>query len=895
MWCENDDEASAHLPFATLLKSHRRAARLTQEELAHRAGVSVRTISGLETGTQHIPYRETVRLLAHALQLSSEETAAFIAAARLVDPAAKPATVIARGVEPCRPVSLIPAQATPLLGREHELGEAGTLLHSDVRLLTLIGPPGVGKTRLALAVIERQAEAFADGAFMVSLASLHDCEHVIPATARAVGVRDTGSGAVKESLFEVLRGRRTLLLLDNFEHLLAAAPFVGELLEACPHIRVLVTSREKLRLRGEQTFPVRPLPLPESDDVPLRELTQMSSVQLFLERARRVTPPLALTERNAPAISAICRRLDGLPLALELAAARVTLLTPEQLLDRLEHRLSLLTIGARDLPRRQQTLRDALAWSYDLLDTGERAMFRRFSVFAGGASLDAIHAVCRSHLSGDGDESQRLAPLDIVMSLVDKSLLACDDAAQVASQERSDIRMHMLETMREYAGELLAASGEAEITRRVHAVYYTVYAEAAEQLRWPERGLRYRAFEDDLDNFRAALRWAMNSRATEDVELGLRLAGALGMFWYYNGHLSEGAIWLQSLLARSAEGERACAISARAKALHMAGWIALDQGEYTKAVTLLKQSVTLYRDTDECAALAAALNRYGDAVLRRGDCEGATASFTESLVLRRREGDLSGIAATLNNLAAVASERKQFARAQELLEEAHGLCVRLGEQSGALFVLNNLADLARDRGDYEDATRRCRECVSLARRIGDTAAEANSLGILAHVTHERGEFADATRLWRESLAMQRQLGNSYAIAYCLHALADIERDQGRHEPALALYWESLDLYRRMAVTRGAVACLEGLASVAALREQVDHAAELCGVIAALREAMGTPAQPADTDSYERAVVRARAVLGEEHFTAVWASGRHLPPQNAFAAALAIASTLCPPR
>ncbi|HLJ80374.1 MAG TPA: tetratricopeptide repeat protein, partial [Ktedonobacterales bacterium] len=882
--------------FAALLKSHRRTAHLTQEELAHRAGVSVRTVSGLETRTQHTPYKETVRLLARALELSREETETFIAAARLADPAAGPATVIARSGAPCPPLSLLPAPVTPLLGRERELEEVGTLLlRTDVRLLTLYGPPGVGKTRLALEVMARQSEAFADGAFMVSLAPLHDCAHVVPAAARVVGVRDTGSGDLKKSLFEVLREQCALLLLDNFEHLLAAAPFVGELLEACAHIKVLVTSREKLRLRGEQTFPVCPLPLPESDDVPLRELAQMPSVQLFLDRARRVTPSLALTQRNAPAISAICRRLDGLPLALELAAARITLLTPEQLLDRLEHRLSLLTTGARDLPRRQQTLRDALAWSYDLLDTDERAMFRRFSVFAGGACLEAIHAICQTCLSRDGDESQQLATLDIVTSLVDKSLLVCNDAAQVASQERGNIRVRMLETMREYAGELLVASGEAEETCWAHAEYFAVYAEAAEQLRWPERGLCYRAFEDDLDNFRAALRWAMSSRAAKDVELGLRLAGALGMFWYYNGHLSEGAIWLQGLLARSADAERASAISPRAKALHMAGWIAIDQGEYAKAVTLLKQSVAFYRDTDECGALAAALNRYGDAMLRQGDRESAAACFSESLELRRLEGDLSGIAATLNNLAAVASELKQYVRAQELLEEAHGVYVRLGEQSGALFVLNNLADLARDRGDYEDATRRCWECVSLARRIGDTAAEANSLGNLAHVTHERGDYEGAEQLWRKSLALQRQLGNSYAIAFCLHELADIERDEGRHDSALALYWESLDLYRRMAVTRGAVACLEGLASIAASREQADHAAELCGVIAALHETMGTPSQPAYMDSYERAVAQARVALGEKRFTAAWASGRHLPAQDALAAALAIASSICQER
>jgi predicted ATPase/transcriptional regulator with XRE-family HTH domain len=886
--------------FAALLKASRRAARLTQEELAGRAAVSVRTISGLESGARHIPYRETVRLLAEALRLAPGERATFMDAARS-DEASEASTdaftrddadvatasrALCTGVRP-QPA---PVPATPLIGRERETRAVGALLRRpQLRLLTLSGPPGVGKTRLAVQVAAKVEGAFSDGVCFVALAPLEDPQHVIPAIAQAVGIRVDGRRDVWKTLIAALRERRMLLLLDNFEHVLAAADAVAGLLAACGGVKALVTSRATLHLKGEQVFPVSPLPLPDQAAEPTpRQLAQAPSVSLFLSCVQRVKPGFVLTRTNAAAIAAICRRLDGLPLAIELVAARIKLLPPDALLTRLDHRLPLLTGGARDLPHRQQTLRAALEWSYDLLDAREQAAFRLLAVFAGGASLEAAEAVCNACAGCAADEQGghgERAALDALTSLLDKSLLMGEEGAH-------ETRVRMLETVREYAWERLVASGGAGEARRTHVQYYVEHMEATEQLPEHIRVPRLVRYDVEIDNFRAALRWAMQSRAVGDVELGLRLAGALGMFWYACGYLNEGLMWLRGLLARAGDEELQCtvAVGVRAKAHYIAGWIALDQGENARAAALLAQSLALYRQTDDVAAQADALIRLGCALLGQGNQAQAAELFGESLELRRGIGDAAAVADSLNYLGKAAAKQRRYEQATAFLEEGLAIYRSLNEQWGVMLILSNLGDLARVRGDYALAASLHEEGLVLARRGGDVGTEAYLLSQLARVAQAQRNAARAVTLWQESLALYRSIGHAYASAYCLLTLAHLARDAGQHAQALALYWESLTLYNRLAVTEGAAECLEGLASVASTRGEAERAAWLCGATASLREAIGAPLAAEDT-SHGRAVATARGELGEERFRSAWAAGHGLPADRVIASALGTAAEM----
>ena len=589
-----DDPAAS---FAALLRRHRVATGLSQEALAERAGLSARAISDLERGARRAPYRETVRLLADALGLAPADRVALEAA---VDRGRGPLAGAATGRDPVAPT--LPAAVTPLIGRDQEVASLLSQLRgSDARLFTLTGPPGIGKTRLALAVASGLVDDRPERVVFVGLAPISDPRLVATAILQALGLPDVGGPPPLERLKDVLRGKQTLLVLDNFEQVVNAGPLVGELLEACSSLAVLITSRVAVRLRGEHEFPVPPLAFPSrTEDAghpqDAETLSSFSAVALFVERARAVRPGFTLTDDNAAAVVEICQRLDGLPLAIELAAARCNVLTPQAMLRRLDHRLRLLTDGARDAPARQRTLRGAIAWSHDLLSAEEQILFRRLGVFVGGCTLAAAERVCGA--SGD----LGLDILDGVAALVDQSLV------QQGEGSDGEPRFAMLETLREYALEQLDGAGERQLVQQRHAAdVLTLAAEAEPHLFTAERGRWLRRLNEEQDNIRAALRFSIEQ---DDPELGLRLVGALWM-WFLRRLLVEGRSWAEDLLAHPGAGQRT---AARASALFAAGHFAWLQGDVRTMRTRLDESVAIRRDLSDDAGLGRALPFLGLAI-----------------------------------------------------------------------------------------------------------------------------------------------------------------------------------------------------------------------------------------------------------------------------------------
>jgi len=647
-----------HSAFGVLLKRYRVAAGLTQEALARRANLSTRAVSDLERGVNKTPRHDTLALLAGALALSPHKHAILMAAAH---PQADSSVAIpTRASSPHN----LPAPSTALIGRETETMAAGGLLRqADVRLLTLTGPGGVGKTRLALQVAEDVLDRYDDGVFFVDLAAITDPDLVAPTIAHVLGLRDGAGRTARDTLIDYLRERQILLLLDNFEQVAPAASLVAAVLAACPQLELLVTSRAPVHVRGEHEFPVSPLaapgPAPGAADA---RLIAWPSVDLFVQRARAVNPTWTLTAANAPAVAEICRRLDGLPLAIELAAARVKLLPPQDLLPLLAHRLTLLTSGGWDVPARQQTLRHTFAWSYDLLDEREKTLFRRLAVFAGGCTRAAIASVSASI----DDTIEGTDPVTIVnglTSLADKSLLRplpVPDPHDV-DDDIDATRFTMLETVREYGLERLAASDELERARKAHAAYVLDLAErAATGLLGAEQSLWLARLDRELDNVRAALDWA---RERGELEHGLRLAGALWRFWYTRGYLVEGRARLEGLLALAASDGPTVAASVRATALYRAAVLTAEQGDYDRAVTLAEESAVLHRTLDDAQGLVAALTVLGNVARYQSNYDRAVALFEQVLDITRDSGDKTSSAVTLNNLGSVAHTRGAYNRA----------------------------------------------------------------------------------------------------------------------------------------------------------------------------------------------------------------------------------------
>lgn len=721
----------------------------------------------------------------------------------------------------------LPVQPSAFVGRAEEVRALCEMLRrEDVRLLTLTGPGGTGKTRLALQVGAGLIDDFKHGVFFVSLSSVNDPDLIPSTIATALSVREVPGQPILDTLKEHLRDRRMLLIVDNFEHVLAGAPVVSELLKTSPGLKVLATSRSVLQLTGETDYAVPPMTLPNLKQLPaLDELLRYDAVALFVQRAQAAKLDFVLDAENARPVAEICAAVDGLPLAIELAAARVKVFPPAMLLSRLARRLSLLTGGGRDLPTRQQTLRATIDWSFSLLDEIEQRFFAQLSVFAGGCTTDAAAAVCE--LNGDLQVDFALA----LASLVDKSLLREED--------EEEARFRMLSTIREYAQQRLQVIGDADRLQARHLEYYLKLAEEAEPaFRAADQDVWLRRLAAEHDNMRAALDWAL---AGDHSEVALQLSAALHRFWEIHGHLSEGRQWLEQTL------DRAGPVRTRdqMQALIGAGWISYRQQDLSAAGTFLNEALELARAID----------------------------------------DETGTAEVLYYLGAMATQQGDFDRAQTLIEESLDLHLALNDTWGIALATNDLANIALSRGDYTRGVELLEEALELARHLGQHRLVVGLLFNLGYAKWCLGDYEAACEMYEEALSTVRGVGDKLLTAMTLSELALTRAYSGNWEPSREAARESLTLFRELDHKLGIAEWLENAARIAGYSGRAKQAALLHGAADALRSELGAPLAPGDAAVHERDLAPARQALGA-CWQETWERGRALGVEEAIDLALA---------
>ncbi len=731
----------------------------------------------------------------------------------------------------------LPIQATSFVGREREIVDVKALLQR-ARLVTLTGAGGAGKTRLSLQIAADLIDDHAHGAWFAELASLRDAALVPQAVAAALGVAEVPGVPLLDTLVDACREKDLLLVLDNCEHLIdAAASLCQALLSGCRGVAILASTREALRVPGEVAFrvPSLPAPAPARDaGTPIPALTQYAAVHLFVDRALAANPDFRVTPANSPSVASICHRLDGIPLAIELAAARLRSMTAQEVDRGLDRRFQLLTGGARTALPRQQTLRSLVDWSYELLDDAERALFVRLSVFAGGWTMDAAEGVC----AGDGIEVESV--LGLVAALIDKSLVLADE-------HDGATRYRMLETLRQYAEDRLRARPDEARARDRHLAHYLRVAEAAEpHLSDPDQRTWFDRLEIEHDNLRTALAWATGegaATASHDAdERGLRLAGALFRYWIVRRYPREGLGWLSSLLAVAPERQSA---AVRAKAQNAAGALAWQQGDYAAA----------------------------------------RAWYEGNLATRRASGDRRGAAVALGNLTSLAHEQGDLAAARAMGEQSLAAFRELDERRGVASLLNTLGNVARDAGDLDDSQARHAESLAMFRELGDSRSVAIALDNLGLTRLRQGDHAASRALHEESLAVFRSLGDRPCIAMALNHLAILAGLDGDHPAARNLHQQGLAIQRDLGDRRGAVDSLEGLAAVACGESARAFAAALWGAATRLREEIGAPHTIETARDQERRVVAARDALGNEAFDRAWQAGVAMTLEQAIRYAL----------
>jgi predicted ATPase/transcriptional regulator with XRE-family HTH domain len=763
-----DAPVSGISSFGAWLKQRRKTLDLTREQLADRIGCSLATIAKIEAGERR-PSVQLAELLADCLRLPPDQHQAFVELARrgrhtagvvpslLTGPAGHETVVRSVHAAPAN----LPAPITSFVGRQSET-EALCRLLPTVRLLTLTGAPGIGKTSLALHVARLMHEQFRDGVFFVPLSPVTGPALVAPAIAGAIGVKDTVSGVSLESLAEHLGSSAVLLLLDNFEHVLDAGPMVARLLAACPGLKVLVTSREALHLYGEQQFPVPPLRLPDPAELPCLRASQYGcsdlsspngvsqecvetllaypALALFVERARAVQPDFRLREDNAAAVAQTCARLDGLPLAIELAATRVKLLSPAEMLERLDSRLTLLRGGAWDLPARQQTLLGAIEWSFELLNSRDQAAFTRLAVFSGGCTLAAAEAVCNA--AGDLGASV----LESLQSLLDKNLL------QPAVGPRGESRVAMLETVREFALMKLGEARAVDATRKLHMEYYLALAEAAEpEMRGLEGAAWLNRLESDRDNLRLALEWAERCGRTD---LGLRLTVALWWFWLTRGPHTEARRWFEVFLSKPSSA----ATELRAKALNGAGQLAWMSFDYPAAHRYYRESISLAREQGDTRRVAIGLRGLANVARDEGNFGLSRSLYEESLVLFREIGDDEYVGYSLMSMGLDAQRQGELERARGLFEESLAIWQARRDEHGSATCLMNLGGMAYRESDYASSSAFYRESIRVYGRLRETPGLAEALSGLGRATAAEGRATEAVRQFAAAEALLDETG-----------------------------------------------------------------------------------------------------------------------------------------
>jgi non-specific serine/threonine protein kinase len=827
--------------FGDWLRQHRRALDLTQAEFAHQVGCSAITLRKLEAEERR-PSKQIAERLAEVLQVASDDRRAFLRFARgdpFAAPDASPTAyqVAQQRSQPEAPRHNLPLQLTSFIGREKEIAEVKRLLSraAGARLLTLTGTGGTGKTRLALQVAAGQldASAFPDGVWLIELAPLADPALVPQSVAKVLGLRETPGQPITAVLLHDLGPKQTLLVLDNCEHLVAACAELAELLlRACPQLTILATSREALGIAGESAYHVPSLSLPGANPPnSIDAVAQSEAVRLFVERAVGVSPDFALTRENLSAVVQVCRQLDGMPLAIELAVARLRMLPVEQIAARLDDRFRLLTGGKRTALPRHQTLQALIDWSYELLTVAEQTLLRRLAVFAGGWTLEAAEAV------GSDDGVSAGEVLDLLGRLIDKSLVQVDAVPAIGGSW-----YHLLDTIRQYALAKLTASGEADAVRRQHAAYYlTLYERNRTGLGIQDTSARawFDRAELELDNLRAALSWNQSPRG--NAELGLRLSGAVSRLLV--GY-AEARGWMESALAR-VDAEGGIDPQARANALWMLGDMDGQMAHYESARAHLTQSLMLFQELGDRPLCANALQRLGWLAREQGDAATARLRLEESLALYRELGDKVGLGGALNTLGEVA--------------------VMQGDTAEAAVLLN--------------------EALALNREVGRAEGIGWSLNHLGHVAQLKGEYELARQLYEESLVPFRKMHHQYGgAAWAFHGLGETALAQGDATLATRHFRVALEWFRLNGVRAQVAWCLAGLAGVAVLNEEPERAARLWGAAEALRQSIGCRPAPAARATREL-MAAAREQLGDAIFDAEWAEGQALTPDQAIAVAL----------